>query len=587
MRGKIPIKGRAGKKQKIKIRYLSLALMFCGLATAPNTDAAVSNDWCADVEIVFARGSGGTYQQDKNYLEFVSTIESKLKNSGVSYRSTDLDYPAIGIGIDNLSVTLGAWFGSGDAYEFGESVDAGVKELIRFVNRPDCPNSKYVIGGYSQGAMVVSKALGSLNANQVIYAATFGDPKIYLPEGKGIIPAACSGKNLSDYRMYVPDCQAYKGLLGSYIPYEPMALTGKVGTWCNKRDIFCSSHLSIGDHLDYVADDLYEDASRVIVDKIAKALNIESTYSSPHDTAIVIDASGKMNDLVEKYKAKALILARKTLGAGGRVALYDFRTENGEVIPVEHCNFENCTLAVFERELAGIQTTGDNSRSLLSSSLHTMKSLTWKYGSTKSLVMITDGDLLGANRDGASLDEVVKLSKKIDPVNIYLATDATSAKKYTELATATDGGIATSEAGFETIGEQILARFDSLPRVEENEAPTKTPTIEVTEMRQITKTALKVEFKTTGEKVLVALNGKILGITAETAITLTDLDFSTKNQLTLVPLGEDVRGEEVSLSLAGDENFNEESIEKVSGEVGDTTALIVSPLPKAPATGKR
>lgn len=186
-----------------------------------------------------------------------------------------------------------------------------------------------------------------------------------------------------------------------------------------------------------------------------------------------------------------------------------------------------------------------------------------------------------------SLDEVVKLSKKIDPVNIYLATDETSAKKYTELAAATDGGIATNEAEFETVEEQILTRFDSLPRVEENEAPTKTPTIEVAEMRQIAETTIKVEFKTTGEKVLVALNGKILGMTAETAITLTDLDFSTKNQLTLVPLGEDVRGEEVSLSLAGDENFNGESTEKVSGGMRDTTTPIASPLPKAPATGKR
>ena len=87
------------------------------------------------------------------------------------------------------------------------------------VNSASCPGTKYVVGGYSQGAMVVSKALGSLNADRIIYAATFGDPKIYLPEGKGILPAACRGENLSDYRMYVPDCQAYKGLLGAYVPY--------------------------------------------------------------------------------------------------------------------------------------------------------------------------------------------------------------------------------------------------------------------------------------------------------------------------------------------------------------------------------
>ena len=149
----------------------------------------------------------------------------------LNYEFIDLDYPAVAIGLDRLGTTLGALIGRGEAYEFGKSVNTGVKNLKALVNGSACPGTKYVLGGYSQGAMVVSKALSGLNASRLIYAATFGDPKIYLPEGQGALPAACRGENLSDYRMYVPDCYAYKGMLGAYIPYEPEALAGKVGVW--------------------------------------------------------------------------------------------------------------------------------------------------------------------------------------------------------------------------------------------------------------------------------------------------------------------------------------------------------------------
>jgi predicted esterase len=39
-----------------------------------------------------------------------------------------------------------------------------------------CPDTKVVLGGYSQGAMVVHNAAGKLSAGQVVGAVTFGDP---------------------------------------------------------------------------------------------------------------------------------------------------------------------------------------------------------------------------------------------------------------------------------------------------------------------------------------------------------------------------------------------------------------------------
>ena len=42
--------------------------------------------------------------------------------------------------------------------------------------RQQCPHSKVVLGGYSQGSMVVHNAANSLAADQVSAAVLFGDP---------------------------------------------------------------------------------------------------------------------------------------------------------------------------------------------------------------------------------------------------------------------------------------------------------------------------------------------------------------------------------------------------------------------------
>ncbi len=561
------------KTGKIKLRYLIFASILC-FALIPKIQTQAAS--CPSLKMVFARGSGGERWSDQNYLEFKNTIESKLATVDLDYEFVDLDYPAIGVGVDNLEVTLGALFGAGDAYEFGDSINTGVHNLIKMINNDGCKSTKYILGGYSQGAMVISKALSSLNANKIIYAATFGDPKIYLPEGKGLMPAACRGDNLSDYRMYVPDCQAYKGLLGAYVPYEPVAFAGKVGTWCNKRDIFCSSHLSVSDHVGYVSDALYEDASRVIFDKITTHFGLENHVSSPHDTAILIDSTGSMSSMISKYKAEALRLAKETLNSGGRVALYDYRDLGDPYQPVEHCNFETCTLEIFESELNKINTDGggDTPESLLSASFNVMKSLKWKYGSTKSLVVLTDANFLSPDRDGMTFDEVVALSKTIDPVNFYIITKSKYGSYYNDLAEQTGGKVITNLNELSLLTDYIIERYDSLPRVEEVSDIAALPTLEIKKIEQI-ESGIKVKFDTNGTRTLVILNDTILGITDETEILLNGLDGGVGNILQLVPLGEEVRGESVEVDLGG------------YGAVSSSAANSLITLPKAPNTGKR
>ncbi len=576
MKGTIQIKKLSGRKQKIKVRYLVFMLGFMGLANFSHKTVQAMT--CPDLNVIFARGSGSEQNTDMNYLEFKKTIETKLKMTSLSYDFIDLDYPAIGI--DSLEVSIGAWLGAGDAYEFGESVKSGVKKLDNLVTS-SCPGTKYVLGGYSQGAMVVSQSLKNLSADKIIYAATFGDPKIYLPEGEGLLPAACRGENLSDYRMYVPDCQAYKGLLGAYVPYEPVAFKGKVGTWCNKRDIFCSSHFDMNDHTSYVSENLYEDASRVIFDKICKSFNIKNTVSSPHDTAILIDSTGSMKSMIDKYKTEAMRLARQTLEAGGRVALYDYRDLDDPYQPVQHCSFENCTLELLESELSSIKTAngGDGPESLLSGSLHVMKELNWKKGATKSLVVLTDTNFLSPDRDGVTFDEVVRLSKEIDPVNFYIITNAINREDYTELATATGGKVVTNLNRLDLLTDYIMERYDSLPRVEESTMPTSVPELEIINVINNNNSAT-IKFKTNAKRVAVSLNDGLLGIVEvnlsdETGnITISELNREIKNRVLITPLGDSIRGEGVEVLL---NNYVTKNI---------VTKEILK-APKAPNTGRK
>ena len=423
---------------------------------------------CLDLKVIFARGSGEKRWVDQNFLTFKSELESKLKLVNLKYDFLDLDYPAIDVG--NFWTLLTTFVGRGDAYEFGASIDLGVKEILNEVNNSTCPNTKFVLGGYSQGAMVISKAAPYLKSERIVYAATFGDPKIYLPEGFGAMPDACRGANLSNYRVYVPDCRVYEGLLGSYRPYQPDGLIGKMGTWCNHTDLFCSTYLSIKSHTSYVSDGLYADASKLIFDKITRDFGVENKYISLHDTAILIDSTISMSGLISQYKAEALNLARQTLENGGRVALYDYRDVADGYEPKEWCDFETCTLETFQAGIDAISTSGggDIPESLLSAGLKVMRKLNWNYGSTKSVVVLTDSSYHNPDLDGTTFDDVVTLSKKIDPVNFYFVVPNDIMSTYKDFAEITGGVIASSTSNLSLLTNTIISRYDSLPRVEED-----------------------------------------------------------------------------------------------------------------------
>ena len=293
-----------------------------------------------------------------------------------------------------------------------------------------------------------------------------------------------------------------------------------------------------------------------------------------------------MNKIIEVYRDEVFEMAKATLESGGRVALFDYRDLEFGYEPVEHCNFETCTLEVFKNELYSIEIEGggDEPESMLSASLHAMNTLDWKFGATKSIVVVTDIYYLEPDRDGTVLDDVVKLSKRIDPVHFYLATDVDERERLTPLAERTGGEVVTSPRRLHSLIDEIIQMNDGLPKViepeTESEIATK-PTLEIVNY-EISDGRIVLEVSGDMTNTIVILNDSILGMTSENRIQITDIDTTFQNTITLLPINNEIKGEAKEMVLSPNAETTEhdetnESIENVDSGEADTPNEIKEP----------
>lgn len=436
----------------------------------------VSASGCSDVQFIFARGSGEDIG-GPSYTAWHNEIDKQMQESTMSYSFYELGsatqnghkYPAVAVsgGSSGLTNMIGAAISGGELFNFGKSVDEGVAELKSYLasTSQSCPKTKFVLGGYSQGAMLLSRTLGELDSTKIIYVSTFGDPKIYLPEGKMRFlkkPDACYGRNLSSYRINVSDCYAHEGVLGSYQPYQPEDYVGKIGTWCNKSDIMCSSRMSISDHTSYISDNLYAEAATTVVAKVFKFFNIHTaaTLSPLHEVAFLVDNTASMKSRQQKYQDTIGNFAERIVKGGGRIALYEFGDLAQNVKTLERCGF-GCKIEDFRQSYKNIGATGggDDPESALSGLMTTMNSLQWTNGATKSIVLLTDNGYHNPDFDGVTLDDVVKRSLEIDPVNVYVINTGFGVEEaYGDLVVRTNGGFIKPDSNANDLSEQLLTR---------------------------------------------------------------------------------------------------------------------------------
>lgn len=135
---------------------LTAALMLSAPVVAPRADAAP----CPDVEVVFARGTTEPPGVGGIGAAFVDSVRTRLGDRSVNVYA--VDYPA--------------------SRDFAASTRAGAEDTRAHVQSMavDCPATRMVLGGYSQGAAVMDVATGALAPTVVPHVAAvalFGGPR--------------------------------------------------------------------------------------------------------------------------------------------------------------------------------------------------------------------------------------------------------------------------------------------------------------------------------------------------------------------------------------------------------------------------
>lgn len=137
-----PLLARAAKAtQTATFAALTLVAVVAGLFAGPATTANAADDACAAVEVVFARGTFEAPGVGATGQAFVDALQARLPNKTVEVYG--VDYPA--------------------SLDFGQAV-TGIADAVNKIQSitAQCPSTKIVLGGYSQGAAVAGYTTSSV-----------------------------------------------------------------------------------------------------------------------------------------------------------------------------------------------------------------------------------------------------------------------------------------------------------------------------------------------------------------------------------------------------------------------------------------
>lgn len=209
------------------VRIVAASVMLTGtLVAAPLGVPSAAAEPCPDTEVVFARGSGQPVGLGDVGDAFVTSLKEQLPERNVSVYA--VEYPA------STDYHNSAVLGESDA-------TAHIQGTVA-----NCPNTKLVLGGYSQGASVIamsSNALPAPVANHVVAVALFGPPS-------------------SPYST---------SLWGGPLPVLASSYQPKSIDFCLAGDIYCEDSGSVVPHLMYVQDGKAIEAATFVANRVTAA----------------------------------------------------------------------------------------------------------------------------------------------------------------------------------------------------------------------------------------------------------------------------------------------------------------------------
>jgi cutinase len=225
------------------------------LATAPSASAQAP---CPDVEVVFARGTTEAPGVGSTGAALVNAMWPHLGTKSIKVYS--VDYPA----------TL----------DFATSLD-GVKDASSHIRSmtANCPDTRLVLGGYSQGAAV----MGFVTASVIPDGAPSGSPNPMSPEiADHVAAVALFGKPNTRFMSAIREPQVVVGPL----------YTGKTIELCVPDDPICSPGLDFNAHTTYAEAGFVDQAAAFVTSRLAEAPANPTTSPAPAATLIQASNTG-------------------------------------------------------------------------------------------------------------------------------------------------------------------------------------------------------------------------------------------------------------------------------------------------------
>ncbi len=204
---------------------IAAAFVFAAGAVVVATPAS-AQEACSDVQVVFARGTGERAGLGSVGTPFVRAVTSQL--SGKTVSSYAVNYPA----------------------SSNQNSASGTTDMTNRVSSEAqrCPNTKFVIGGYSQGASVTDSAVG---------VRVFGG-------GGTPIPASLAPR-VAAVVVYGNPAQAQ----GRSITSSPN-FGSKAAEYCNSGDQVCGGRgTTSGNHFSYPSNGTIQSGAQFVAGTVA------------------------------------------------------------------------------------------------------------------------------------------------------------------------------------------------------------------------------------------------------------------------------------------------------------------------------
>jgi Mg-chelatase subunit ChlD len=448
------------------MRRLFAAVAVVAVATAwlafPRPPAATAKAPICDdlVEIVAFRGSGeGKIDDGSRSNGWIGPTLKRVLDDGRNATTPDgvslANVPVYGVpDPDYRAIPVSDYF---DLNPFNFKIEpakmydsavtggaAGYAYILK--SRRDCPNRRFILMGYSQGATAARAALGYTPDSWIAGVFLLGDPDLRpnQPYGHGTGAKAAGGSLVASFRSIgldpdslIPDVLATRPLRGY--------------SFCHANDIVCDAFLDpgagIGEHLNY-GDDSTERrtlSTEVIGMYRAARENPPPAPGKPAiDVVFAIDTTGSMTPYIDNARTSAERISQqlRTSSSSFRVGVAEYR-DHGDTFVARLVTPLTEDTTAFRAGLDTLLAAGGGDRpEAVYSGMITAAGAAWRPEVRRIVIVIGDApahdpepvtgytrdDVLrafGAGTTDRSTRARVPLAVPADPIRLYgLAADA-------------------------------------------------------------------------------------------------------------------------------------------------------------------